>query len=160
MKDHYLRFWFRFVHPHRSQLERGGAQVILDNQVLPQLDLFTSLAFEEVSKQFLWSSGLSGNLPFIPTNIGNWWNANEEIDLVILGESNAMLVECKWANKPVGIDILANLERKATAIPHELGGRQIHYALCSRAGFTSQMNEDAQKRSDVDLFDLPAILQQ
>ena len=40
LKDHYLRFWFRYLHPNRSQLERGGAQVILNNRVLPQLDLF------------------------------------------------------------------------------------------------------------------------
>jgi hypothetical protein len=34
--------------------------------VLPRLDLFTGLAFEEVCQQYLWLSGLSGNLPFRP----------------------------------------------------------------------------------------------
>jgi len=158
LKDHYLRFWFRYVHPNRSQLERGGAQLILDNQVLPQLDLFTSLAFEEVCKQFLWSLGLSGNLPFTPTDIGNWWNASEEIDLIALGETDALLVEAKWANKPVGIDILANLERKVSVIKHELSGRQVYYALCSRSGFTSQLKQEAKKRKDVTLYDLPAMI--
>jgi hypothetical protein len=92
-------------------------------------------------------------------NIGNWWNASEEIDLVVLGESDALLVECKWANKPLGIDILANLERKTKVIEPELDGRQIHYALCSRSGFTEQLTQDTQKRTDVTLFDLTAILQ-
>lgn len=46
--DHYLRFWFRYNHPNRSQLERGGALIILTNQVLPQLDLFTSLALRNM----------------------------------------------------------------------------------------------------------------
>ena len=72
-----------------------------------------------------------------PLNIGNWWNADEEIDLVVLGETDAMLVECKWASKPVGSDILNNLERKADLIQPELDGRQIRYGLCSRSGFTS-----------------------
>jgi len=157
LQDHYLRFWFRYVHPHRSQLERGGAQLILNNQVLPQLDLFTGLAFEEICRQFLWFSGLSGNLPFAPLNIGNWWNANEEIDLVVLGETDAMLVECKWASKPVGIDILTNLERKADLVQSELAGRQIRYGLCSRSGFTSQLLENIQLRQDVVLYDLAAI---
>ena len=120
LRDPYLRFWFRFVHPNRSQLERGGAQIILNNQVLPKLDLFTGQAFEDICQQFLWSRGLSGELSFTPQNIGNWWNANEEIDLVTLGETDAMLVECKWSNKPVGSDILANLERKASLILPEL----------------------------------------
>jgi AAA+ ATPase superfamily predicted ATPase len=158
LQDHYLRFWFRYVHPNRSQLERGGAQVILDNQVLPQLDLFTSLAFEDICKQFLWSLGLSGNLPFTPANIENWWNASEEIDLIALGETDALLVEAKWANKPMGIDILANLERKALVIKDELGGRQVQYALCSHSGFTSQLKQDAKKRIDVTLYDLPAMM--
>ena len=81
LQDPYLRFWFRYVHPNRSQLERGGAQIILNNQVLPQLDLFTGLAFEEICQQFMWSSGLSGKLPFAPLNIGSWWNANGPANL-------------------------------------------------------------------------------
>ena len=158
LKDHYLRFWFRYVHPHRSQLERGGSEMILNSQVLPQLDLFTGMAFEEVCQQFLWFIGLSGNLPFVPLNIGNWWNANEEIDLVALGENDVMVVECKWSNKPVGIDILASLERKAVPIQPELAGHKFHYGLCSRSGFTSQLLESAQLRQNVFLFDLAAIM--
>lgn len=158
LQDPYLRFWFRYVHPSRSQLERGGAQIILNNQVLPQLDLFTGLAFEEICRQYLWSSGLSGELPVTPLNIGNWWNANEEIDLIVLGETDAMLVECKWASKPVGSDLLANLERKASLVQAELEGRGIRYGLCSRSGFTGRLLEDAQQRQDVTLFDLPAMM--
>jgi hypothetical protein len=158
LRDPYLRFWFRFVHPNRSMLERGGAQIILDNQVLPQLDLFTSLAFEEICQQFLLQTGLSGKLPFLPLNIGNWWRANEEIDLVVLGETDAMLVECKWTGKPVGVDILANLERKADLIKTELENRQVYFALCARSGFTRQLVEKAATRGDLILFDLLAIL--
>lgn len=158
LKDHYLRFWFRYVHPNRSQLERGGAQIILENQVVPEIDHFSSLTFEEVCQQFFWQAGLSGKLPFVPTNIGNWWNANEEVDLVVLGENDAILVECKWTSKPVGIDILVDLERKAELVKPELGDRQIRFALCSRSGFTSQLIEDAKRRQDVTLLDLPEIV--
>ncbi len=160
LTDPYLRFWFRFVHPNRSQLERGAAQIILKNQVLPQIDLFTGLAFEEICRQFLWAAGLSGKLPFAPLNIGNWWSANEEIDLVVLGETDAMLVECKWTGKPVGEDILANLERKASLILPELESRQVRFGLCSRSGFTSQLVQETRARHDVILFDLLAIMQQ
>jgi AAA+ ATPase superfamily predicted ATPase len=158
LKDHYLRFWFRYVLPNRSQLERGGAQIILDNQVLPEIDHFTSLAFEETCQQYLWQLGLSEKLPFIPTNIGNWWNTNEEIDLVVLGGVDAILVECKWASKPVGVDILADLERKANLVKIELENREIYFALCSRSGFTSQLAQDAKQRSDVMLMDLTDIV--
>ncbi|MEN6482520.1 MAG: ATP-binding protein [Anaerolineaceae bacterium] len=159
LKDHYLRFWFRYVHPNRSQLERGGAQIILENQVIPEIDHFSSLTFEEVCQQFFWQAGLSGKLPFIPINIGNWWNTNEEIDLIVMGERDAILVECKWTSKPVGVDILADLERKVQLVKPELEDRQIRFALCSRSGFTSQLTEDAKRRKDVTLFDLPEIVE-
>jgi len=158
LKDYYLRFWFRYVHPNRSQLERGGAQIILENQVIPEIDHFSSLTFEEVCQQFFWQAGLSGKLPFVPTNIGNWWNANEEVDLAVLGEKDAILVECKWTSKPVGIDIMADLERKSNLVRTELENCQIHFALCSRSGFSSQLIENAKRRQDVALFDLPEIL--
>ena len=158
LKDPYLRFWFRYVHPNRSQLERGGAQIILENQVIPEIDHFSSLTFEEVCQQFFWQAGLSGKLSFVPINIGNWWNANEEVDLLVLGENDAILVECKWTSKPAGIDILAELERKEQIVRPELGDRRIHFALCSRSGFTPQLIEDAKRRQDVTLFDLLEIV--
>jgi uncharacterized protein len=158
LKDQYLRFWFRYVHPNRSQLERGASQMILENQVVPEIDHFSSLTFEEVCQQFFWQAGLSGKLPFVPTNIGNWWNAHEEIDLVVLGEKDAILVECKWTSKPVGTDIMADLERKAQIAKAELEDCRIHYALCSRSGFTAQVIADASQRQDLTLFDLPEIV--
>jgi AAA+ ATPase superfamily predicted ATPase len=158
LKDSYLRFWFRYVLPNRSQLERGGEQIILDNQVLPEIDHFTSLVFEEICQQHLWQLGLSGKLPFIPNNIGSWWNANEEIDRIVLGESEAMLVECKWTSNPVGIDILVDLERKAGLVRPELENRQIRFALCSRSGFTPHLIREIRSRQEVMLLDLPEIV--
>ncbi len=158
LKDHYLRFWFRYVHPNRSQLERGAAQIILENKVMPEMDHFTSLTFEEVCQQYFWQAGLAGKLPFLPNQIGRWWNASEEIDLVMLGENDAMLVECKWTNKAVGIDILADLERKAALLQPELGGRRVQLALCSRSGFTPQVIEVASQRQELQLLSLPEIV--
>jgi len=158
LKDHYLRFWFRFVLPNRSQLEQGGGKIILEKQVLPEIDHFTSLAFEEICQQYFWQSGLSGKLPFMPTKIGKWWSANEEIDLIVIGADEAILTECKWTSKPVGVDILANLERKASLVQPELGDRRIRFGLCSKSGFTPQLIEAIKKREDVLLFSLSELL--
>jgi len=160
LKDHYLRFWYRFVHPNRSQLERGGSQIILDTQVMPEIDHFPSLPFEEICQQYFWHSGLSGKLDFLPTHIGSWWNANEEIDFIVLGETDAILVECKWTHKPVGMDILENFTRKAEIVRPELENRRIHFAICSRSGFTPQLIEGAkhQYASLMQLLDLSEIV--
>lgn len=158
LKDHYQRFWFRFVHPNRSQLERSGSRLVLENQVLPEIDHFASLAFEDICQQYFWLEGLSGNLPFQPINSGRWWNNSEEIDLVVLGEEEAILVECKWSSKPAGMNILANLERKAAIIQGDLGNKKIYFALCSRSGFTPQLMDSSSNRSDIMLFKLSHII--
>lgn len=159
LKDHYLRFWFRYVHPNRSQLERGAANLVLERQVIPELDHFSSLAFEEICAQALWQKGLAGELPFVPERIGRWWSANEEIDLIAMNKGQAMLVECKWSSQPVGTNILADLEHKAKLVQPELGDRQINYALCARSGFTPQLRESITNRSNVLLFGLSDLIE-
>jgi hypothetical protein len=79
-------------------------------------------------------------------------------DLVGLGEADAMLAECKWTSKPAGVDILADLDRKATVIRPELGDRHIHFALFARSGFTMQLVAAAKRRKDILLFGQPEIL--
>lgn len=155
--DQFFRFWFRFVHPHRTLLERGGSQIALDTLIAPQIDLFTGPVFEEVCRQYLWRAGLSGRLPFTPLRIGGWWQANEEIDTVAFGQDMALLVECKWTSRPVGLDILRDLERKATMVNAELGDRRQLLGLCARSGFTAQVEEEAANRDDVLLFNLNLI---
>lgn len=157
-KDHCLRFWFRFVQPHLSQLERGGTSLILKNQVLPQLDPFTGLVFEEICLQFAWHMALAGKLPFIPNRIENWWRNDAEVDLVALGEQEALLFERKWASRPLGVDILTELEQKKYPIEAELENRSIQFALCSRSGFTQQLIQQAAQRNDLVIFDLDDIV--
>lgn len=157
LKDDYLRFWFRFVHPNHSQLERGAAQIVLDTQVMPNLDHFTSLVFEKICLSFFWFLGLSDKLPFLPTQIGRWWRASEEIDLIALGEYQAILVECKWTNKPVGLDVLRNLEHKLPYVQPDLGKRKVAYAICARSGFTKELKLQAKQRDDLQLFGLEEI---
>jgi AAA+ ATPase superfamily predicted ATPase len=159
LKDHYLRFWFRYVLPNRSQLERGGGRMILESRILPEIDHFSSPVFEEICQQFLWKVGLLGGLPFVPVRVGKWWNAREEIDLIVLGEERAMLVECKWTGKPVGIDVLLELERKAKSVQPELERRYIHFGLCSRSGFTHDLLEHVSGRGDVMLFSLADLVE-
>ncbi len=159
LSDPFFRFWFRYVHPQRTLLERGGASVVRDMVVAPQLDTFTGPVFEEICRQFLWSAGLAGQLPFLPLRVGGWWQANAEIDVVALGQEAALLVECKWTRRPVGVDVLQNLERNVNLIRRELGERRIYLGLCARSGFTPQLSAEAAQRTDLLLFDLPVIVE-
>ena len=158
LRDQFFRFWFRFVHPNRTLLEQGGAQIALDTLIAPRLDSFVAPVFEQICRQFLWRLGLASELPFLPLRIGGWWRANEEIDAVVVGQDDALLVECKWTSRPIGVDILRRLERKASLVNRELDARRLFFGLCARSGFTPQVEEEAAQRDDLLIFDLPRIV--
>ena len=157
-KDNFARFWFRFVFPNRSQLERGAKFVVMENAILPELDHFAAPVFEQACLQYFWRQGLAGHLSFLPNQVGGWWQANEEVDLVLLGSNDAMLVECKWTSRPVGTDILQDLEKKTGAVIRETGHRKMTYALCARSGFTEQLFRLATERKDIQLFNWAEML--
>jgi len=144
--DHYFRFWFRFVFPNRSLLERGEVEQVR-RQVEAELDQYMGLAFESICREYLWQLHGENGLPFTPRAIGSWWNRTEEIDVVALGENSILLGECKWTTKPVGENILDDLERKAQPLLDQGRYSQVHYALFSRSGFTPALEARAQAES-------------
>jgi hypothetical protein len=158
IKDNYLRFWFRFVLPNRTPLERDTAQLVLKNQIMSEMDHFSDLVFKEICRQYFWEVGIAGKLSFMPQRIGSWWNNKDKIDLVILGDQMAELIECNWSIQPIGTNHLVNLERKAEVVKPDLPAHQIRFGLCSRSGFTRQLVDIAHQRNDVSLFSLPIIL--
>ncbi|HFD40853.1 MAG TPA: ATP-binding protein [Anaerolineae bacterium] len=154
ISDPYFRFWFRFVHPQRSALEEGRAQAVLEQQILPVLDHFTSLTFEEICRQHVWRMAL----PFVPQRVGAWWDRHTEIDVAAVGKAeDALLVgECKWSARPVGANILDDLKRKAARLLGQGTWSQVIYALFSRSGFTPAMKALAEAEA-VHLVDLSAF---
>lgn len=153
LKDNFLRFWFRFVLPNGSQLERGAKEIVYETAIRPEMDHFAAGIFEQVCQQYFWRVGLNGELPFMPKQIGGWWQANQEIDLVLLGDKQIILVECKWSSRPVGTDILETLESRSSAVLTEAGEKKVLYAICSRSGFTEGLAELTKNRKDVYLYD-------
>lgn len=160
--DHFFRFWFRFVHPNRSLLARGEAAHVRAG-VERDLDPFTSAAYEEVCREYVWQLHGQGKLGFAPTAVGRWWSkaGTHEIDVVAFGERRALLGECKWSARPVGVETLDELRRTVEAFQHDDSVRraelqQVDYALFARAGFTSALRERAEVEG-VHLVDLPAL---
>lgn len=99
-----------------------------------------------------------GTLPFLPESIGAWWNRNAEIDVLAISrtEKIALVGECKWSIKPVGVNVLEDLKQKAQVLIRtgEIG--RPYYALFSRSGFTSTLEAQAQENG-VMLFTVDQI---
>lgn len=157
LSDHFFRFWFRFILPYKSRLIEEGGRKILEKEILPQLDNFTGQVFDKICVEILRHRVREGKIKLTYDSAGRWWSGNEEIDLVAVeGDHPIFAAECKWSKKPVGIDILRDLQRKASLIAP--GGRvaDLRLGLFSRSGFTKEV-EILEKRGEVDLIDVRKI---
>jgi AAA+ ATPase superfamily predicted ATPase len=157
--DPFFRFWFRFVFPNRSQLEQGLAETVWTQRVRPFLDEHVSLVFEDLARDHLWRSARAGALPFVPARIGSWRAPQDEIEVVAVSEGNkeALVAECKWSRKRVGLGVLRTLEARAEKVRRTLGARHVHLAVFSRSGFEPALRP-AAKTEGVLLVDPAAMV--
>ncbi|GIK37639.1 MAG: ATPase AAA [Chloroflexota bacterium] len=162
LADQFLRFWFRFLAPHRSELEQGQAQLVWQNDIAPQLAQFTGPVFEEICRQFLWRLARTDQprrLPFAPQQIGAWWWKEQEVDIVALNRAEEIILvgECKWRSRPVGNSVLADLRQAAMPLLLQAPPAQVYYALFAKAGFTTELLDQAATDPTLLLYDLETI---
>ena len=157
--DHFLRFWFRYVHPNQSSLDLGLADAILHQRIKPDLDHFVATAFEEAAITFTGRLAQAGELDFFPERIGGWWNRDAEIDVLAINltEKIALVGECKWTIHPVGASVLDDLKQKAEILLKEHQIKKVQFALFSRKGFTADV-EAKSKNEGIRLFTADSIV--
>ncbi|OGO42380.1 MAG: hypothetical protein A2Z04_08745 [Chloroflexi bacterium RBG_16_57_9] len=140
--DHYLRFYYRFMAPARTLLERGYTNQVWANisQHLPEF--IGSFAFEELCREWVLRQGDTGQLPFIPRRVGAFWShKTAQIDVVAINpdEHAILLGECKWTTEPIGKAIVTTLLGKMPkVIPGLLDRWHVYYAFFSKSGFTDE----------------------
>ncbi len=111
LSDPYFRFWFRYVFPNRSRLERGRVIEVLDT-IEADLDTYMGLAFEDCCRTWLGTYApdpLGTGL----REIGSWWHrtGSPEIDIVGIRDHDEPLVgSCKW-NASTSTNVLGALRR-------------------------------------------------
>ncbi|MGL5582880.1 MAG: ATP-binding protein, partial [Cetobacterium sp.] len=133
IKDNYLNFWFNYVYPYQSYLEIENINFPLE-KVTTSFDLWVSKTYEDLAREsLLWDS----TIPFPIKSIGRWWDKNEEIDVVALGEKEILFGECKWSNKHVGLSVLFKLQEKAKKVDKK--GKKEFYILFSKSGFSEEL---------------------
>lgn len=143
--DHFLRFWFRYVHPYQASLDLGLADAVMAQRVRPDLEHFAALAFEEAAQAFVAGLAQSGQLAFLPERVGGWWDRTAEVDVLAVShaEKSALVGECKWSIHPVGIHVLAELKQKALQLSVAFDLQQVQLAIFSRVGFTAALQDQA-----------------
>ena len=157
VKDGMYRFWHRFVSRLATQIENNDTDIYV-TKIEPFISDFMGLAFEEICKQYMLRLSRSKKVPFPFDSIGRWWGGNpitkeeEEIDIMATSttEKDMIIGECKWKNKETGTDVYNDLKEKAAMF----AGRNIHYYIFSRSGFTAGLKKEAEKDEKLSLVSL------
>lgn len=155
IKDNYIRFWFAFIYPNMSFIENGNDDIVMNQIKNNLLSRHTSFVYEDVCRERMWDLNAREVWPFHFSKIGRWWDGKNEIDIAALDPDgkNLILGECKYWQKPVGINILYELEQKSASVGWKRENRHIWYVLFGAAGFTEELKELAKIRDDLLLFD-------
>ena len=122
ISDQFLRFWFRFVWPYQSLVERGQLALLRQNMGL-HYEQFTGRTLERYFQAQAMETGRY-------TIVGNWWDrkGENEIDMIALNEfdNTGMVAEIKRNPRKIN---LKDLQEKVNALPPKIFGE---YALSLR----------------------------
>lgn len=153
--DNFFRFWYSFVFPYRSELERGDEEGVYNRHIAPALHDFAGLPFEAMCREWLWRESVAGRLPFHAAELGRWWDRTREIDVMALDGSDkqAVMGECKFRSTPMNTSML-NLLRDRAA---HTGIEQRSYVLFSLGGFDGPLEELGKHDRDLRLVDIDQL---
>lgn len=131
IRDPFFAFWFRFVHPNKSLLERGLERELWAS-IAADFNAYLGWVFEKIAVEHVVSEARAGLLPFKLDTLGRWWSRGEEVDIVAAStrEGVGALIEVKWADLSCreARSALRRLSEKGAQVPL----REKLYGLVSR----------------------------
>jgi uncharacterized protein len=118
LDDPLLRFWFRFVFPHRSFIQKMGPARSYAELIKPQIEAYYGTCFERLCREALPNlherEGITAEI-----EVGQYWDKHVQIDVVgVRGDGWIDLGECKWRAIASVPQVLAELEAKVVAFPN------------------------------------------
>ena len=160
ISDHYLKFWFRYVLPHKSEIESSHNEEVLKG-IMADFPTFLGEQFENLMKELI----LEGILGRSFDTVSRWWGRNgsgnrgrdvEEIDIVAYSEMRGELffAECKWTNNPVPTSVATDLKAKSETLKRQYPGRNYTYAVFSKSGFKGTIPEAVGEVTLMDISDI------
>ena len=146
--DNYFAFYFRFIYKHLNMLNGLISPAIYYGKEFTTENINTYIGhrFEQVCAQFIKEKAYNGELPFFAEEIGRWWGNNpieksqEEIDIVVMDQENAILCECKYTEKPFDEKELSDLQNSAPCIKRD----NKFFWIFSRKGVTPGVKKKIQ----------------
>jgi hypothetical protein len=162
LSDPFMRFYFRFIHPHRDVVSYAPERILPTLQ--SGLRAFVGqTAWEDLARQWVREQGYQGALPFVPEVVGSHWSRTVQADVVAINwTERAILVgECKWGDTAVDRQTVRDLIERTVPLtladlPDKGEGWQVYPALFARAGATPAARKTLMAASGF-VVDLPVL---
>ena len=142
ISDNFLKFWLRFTHIHRHEIEEFGS---LDfNTIQHDFDQYMDPIFADACRDYIKEK----YKPEFP-HVGAWWDKKgKAISIIAVNEdqSGAILGECSWSEHAVGVDLYEKLEETWAIMSKDRPVKNITYYLFSKSGFTSDLIDFANEK--------------
>ncbi|MBP3201054.1 MAG: ATP-binding protein [Lachnospiraceae bacterium] len=135
INDNFIRFWFRFIYPHRDQIEMGNTEYVLNIIKRNFIDNHVSYVYEDICREMMLT-----DKKIHVDKVGKWWDKNDEIDVVGIDNKHKVLYlgECKYTKKKMNVSILNELKRKSEKIVEFKDYKKV-YCLFSINGFDTDL---------------------
>lgn len=112
IRDNFLRFWFRFIYPYQSLIERNLFSLLRSN-IANNYEGFTGRTLERYFQDKLMETEQF-------TQVGNWWDrkGQNEIDLIAINEfdHSGIVAEIKRNAHKIS---MTKLQEKVSALPNK-----------------------------------------
>lgn len=149
VRDHFLRFYYRFVVPQLGALERGYQEAIAAKINAELRPFLGEHVFEELCREWVWAMAMAGQLAFVPEVVGAYWQTvrgrGVQLDVVAAAPREKLLLigEAKWGREPLSRSALTDLQQRSQRMPQVAEGWRTQYALFARGGFTEALQQAA-----------------
>lgn len=126
--DPFPAFWFRFVLPHLSALETGGAKRVWSDRIQPSLEDHLSLVFPGICRTWVERYG-EGTIPARAREAGGLWGRGYDLELAGTLENGAIFYgHALWGDAPPEEEIADEIGRQIDATRYGFG-RERRYRL-------------------------------
>jgi len=152
IKDPVIHFWYKFVFPNMSELERGNKEYVYDKIIKPEFDEYIHRYFVKMSKEFLILLSKYNRLPMDIEICESWFGKNSTIDILAKDEKTGKVLagKCKWGSKKMSETDL----RKFINSLDEAGIDPDYYYMFSQGEFTKELQETASSGAKLNLISL------
>lgn len=150
--DNYIAFWFRFVYPYRSLLERGEKEFVMEQIREKFIQNDAAFVYEDLCREKMWEFASAGLLNVRFDRLGRYWGPIcGEVDILGLDTVNRGMIigECKYTASEKGLSVLHTLEEKARALEVKTGNKCKQYLIFSTAGFSKGLMDEAKRNAEI-----------